>query len=69
MRKDSNKKHTDMAKARINRVYSARCSGIQIPMMEVLKVWEVGMASCLLGDSDDVLGDKILAYVDTIRWN
>lgn len=59
-------KHAD---ARIDRLYNQRCSGIQINMMDIGKVFAAGYAAIADGADDTVLGDRIAAFVETIRKN
>ena len=62
---DPNKK-ADVA---VDAAYKATCSGIQINMMDIGKVFAVGRASYFAGDDAATLGAKIRAYVETIRKN
>ena len=62
---DPNKK----ADAVIDAAYRATCSGIEINMMDIGKVFEVGRASFHAGDPPAVLAQKIRAFVETIRKN
>jgi hypothetical protein len=52
---------------RIQRLYSARCSGIQIDIMDIGKVFAVAEAGIVAGLDDQGLGDVIFAYVNGIR--
>lgn len=54
---------------RVEKIYYQRCSGIQINIFDIGKVFAVGQASVAAGDNDHVLGDKIASYVQTIRKN
>jgi hypothetical protein len=55
--------------ARIQRLYTARCSGIQINIMDIGKVFKVAEAGIVAGMDDATLGDVIFAYVNEIRQN
>ncbi|HTE40296.1 MAG TPA: hypothetical protein VK629_05685 [Steroidobacteraceae bacterium] len=55
--------------ARIERIYGQRCSGVQVDIMDIGKVFKAGEAAIAEGVDDVVLGDKIVAYVQTIRKN
>lgn len=54
---------------RINAAYTATCSGIQVNIMDLQKIFDVGKASILNGDNDDQLCIKIRALVERIRFN
>jgi hypothetical protein len=67
-------KKTKEQKARANRIsaiYTTRCSGIQIPIMETVTIMRQAEQAIMLnpGITDADLGDKIAAYVETIRTN
>ena len=66
-RKLSPKAQAKHDEARVSQAYTRACSGIQIDMMAIPKVFEVGLASVATGDDDTTLGAKLRAYVDTIR--
>ena len=56
--------------ARIQRLYGERCSGIQINVMDIGKVFKVAERAMADSDiSDNDLGDLIAAYVNEIRVN
>lgn len=57
-------KHDD---ARVSSAYHRTCSNIEIPMMQILKISAIGRESIAAGDDDETLGQKIRAYVETIR--
>jgi len=52
---------------RVHNAYHANCNNITIPLMKILDVQKVGLASIAAGDNDEVLGQKIREYVETIR--
>ena len=54
---------------RISRIYLERCSGIQVNVFDLSKISDVGEAAVAEGADDQVLGDKIAAFVETIRQN
>ena len=54
---------------RIEALYYKRCSGIQISIMDISKVFRDGREAAAKGLDDVALGDAILAFVNTIRKN
>ncbi len=52
--------------ARINRIFNARCSNIQLPIMETIRIFKVGREAIAEGVDDQVLGDKMLAYAQSV---
>ena len=54
---------------RISRLYGLRCSGIQIDILDIGKVFETARKAAAEGLDDQKLGDRIVAYVETIRHN
>ena len=63
------KKQKNLNDARIQRLYSLRCSGIQINIMDIGKVFKVAEAGIAANMDDAQLGDVIHAYVNQIRQN
>ncbi len=68
------KKEKAAAKAidnRINAAYMSRCEGIQIPLFDIPKIFAVGRTAITANPTitDEELGDKIAAFVETIRKN
>jgi hypothetical protein len=54
---------------RIDRAYGLACSGIQVDIMDLGKIFEVGKVAIARGEDDACLGATLLAYVNTIRKN
>lgn len=63
------KKEIKAARDRVSAIYGKRCHGIQIPIMAMGKVMDTGMAAIAEGLDDAGVGDKVVAYVETIRAN
>lgn len=55
--------------ARFSAVYGKTCHGIQIPVMKMGEVMRIGLDSIAAGDDDQILGEKIKAFVESIRQN
>lgn len=53
---------------RIERLYYARCSGIQIPLMQITSVFSTARVAVMNdpGISDEALGDRIFEFVSLI---
>lgn len=71
-------KEEDMAKQskadkaiddQINKAYLMSCEGVQVSMMDIPKVFDVGRKSIAEGKSFTQLKEDIRAFVDTIRKN
>lgn len=59
--KKASKKQID---ERIERVYGARCRGVQIDVLDIGKVFGVGRKAVEEKVDDKVLGDRIAAFVE-----
>lgn len=70
-RKLTTKQIAKLNDARINALYCQRCSGVQINVMDIGRVFKVAnQAIVQQPDIDDAdLGDEIVAFVNTIRCN
>ena len=55
--------------ARIERLFRERCSGVQIDIMNIGRVFNAGHAAIRNGATDEELGDTIASFVATIREN
>lgn len=58
-----------LADLRIERVFGAHCHGVQIGVMDLGKIFDVGRAAIAAGADDELLGRKIVEVVETIRRN
>ena len=65
-RKSSKKNPVDV---RIEKLYHERCSGVQLNIMDLPKVWKYARSVAETGVNDVVLGDSIAAFVEKIRTN
>lgn len=56
---------------RINTIYCKRCSGVQIGVMDIGKVFAAGRKAIEENPdiTDEALGDKVAEFVETIRLN
>lgn len=54
---------------RVEQAYYATCSGIQIDMMDIQKVFNVGRECVRDGVDEDMLRSTIRKFVETIRKN
>ena len=52
--------------ASIQAAYLTTSSGVQVPIMQLSRIWNVGRASVLGGDTDEMLQQKMRAFVDTV---
>lgn len=55
------------AKKLVEQAYYARCTNIQIPMLEITKIFKLGLAALAAGATQEELEEKIFAYVQTVR--
>ena len=62
-------KHNRALDKRIASLYSHRCSGVQINIRDIGKVYAVARQAAATGGDDQQVGDAIAAYVQTIRQN
>ncbi len=54
---------------RVEQAYYATCSGIEICMMDISKVFKVGREAIRDGVDEDLLRSTIRKFVETIRKN
>jgi len=62
------KKEQKTREDRVSRIYGQVCNGVQVSVFALSGIMKVGLASIEAGDDDAVLGDKIKAHVETIRF-
>jgi hypothetical protein len=63
------KKQKNAIDNKIEQVYYASCRGVQIDIMDIEKVFAVGYKALAEGADDETLKAKIVAFVETIRFN
>ena len=63
------KRAAKIADKRIERAYYATCSGIQIDIMNIGKVFDYGRTLIAEGINDGELKARIRCFVETIREN
>lgn len=54
---------------RIEKAYGQSCNGIQIPVLDIQKVFNVGRQAVAEGVDDEKLRQVIRTFVETIRTN
>lgn len=54
---------------RVERLYYASCSGVQINIMDIGKVFRAGREAIAIGGDDVAVTAAIVAFVATIRKN
>lgn len=52
--------------AQVSAIYYKNCSGIQIDIMDIGKIFAVGEASIIAGDNEEVTTRKIVEFVRSI---
>jgi hypothetical protein len=63
-------KSEKQADARIHRIYIKNCSGVQIDIMDIARVFRVGRDFIALHNpTDEQLAERIVAFVQTVRKN
>lgn len=54
---------------RVEQAYYRTCEGIQISIMDIGKVFDVGRKAIADGADESELEDRIVSFVETIRKN
>jgi len=65
-RRRKNDKATD---DRISRAYYGNCSGVQVSILDIPRIFAEGRRAIAEGADDVMLAARIVAFVDTIRCN
>jgi hypothetical protein len=68
-KKISPKQQKKINENRIQAAYQAGCSGIQVNLMDIGKIFKVGETAIAEGADDAVLQQRIRTFVDSIRQN
>ena len=63
------KRQLKAAEKKVEKIYYANCSGIQINIMDIGKVFKVGVAAIANGLDDVAVTDVVTNFVETIRQN
>jgi hypothetical protein len=58
-----------LTETRISNMYRAKCQGIQVDIMDIGKIFQVGREAVAKGVDDALLGDIIHNFVQSIRKN
>jgi len=53
----------------VERLYGESCSGVQINIMDISKVFSVGRSAIAQGKTEEETKTAIVAFVETIRCN
>lgn len=65
--KSRSKRQIKLDEARIEKAYREACSGVQINMMDISKVFKIGHVAIIRGADDEALRKTLRAFVETIR--
>ena len=63
------KKMKDPTELRVEQAYYRTCSGVQVNILDIPKIFAEGRRIVEAGADDALLGTKLRAFVDTIRCN
>jgi hypothetical protein len=63
------KPKTKAKEARVSAAYHRTCSGVQVGIFDLSKIFSVGMLAIEEGADDTELEKRIVAFVQTIRKN
>lgn len=65
----ASKRATKAAEKKVEAIYYKNCSGVEINIMDIGKIFKVGLTSIAEGDDDAATTKKIVDFVNTIRSN
>lgn len=64
--KKSNKQISDNLDRRVEKIYYKHCSGLQLSIMKFRDVLRHGREAMLAGDPEEVVGEKLKTFVQSL---